>query len=249
MIFLITERDAWTINGYLGIVIIAVMALVAVLSLIYEEWLMSVIFFISAIIFGSGFSVIQPNESMIVQFGGNYAGSYRQAGIVVFVPFSKRIRISLREQIYKSDVMHVHDVKGVPVSMSIVLLFKVVDAPKVVYDVEDMEKYIAIQSEMSVRNLMATYAHTDLLMDEMSLQDLTHQLKQDLNNRLKRTGTTLTEIRVIPELSPEKDIITESAENVTEKLIRFIEKENLLTMNDESKKHIKSKLTTALYEE
>lgn len=249
MIFLITERDAWTINGYLGIVIIAVMALVAVLSLIYEEWLMSVIFFISAIIFGSGFSVIQPNESMIVQFGGNYAGSYRQAGIVVFVPFSKRIRISLREQIYKSDVMHVHDVKGVPVSMSIVLLFKVVDAPKVVYDVEDMEKYIAIQSEMSVRNLMATYAHADLLMDEMSLQDLTHQLKQDLNNRLKRTGTTLTEIRVIPELSPEKDIITESAENVTEKLIRFIEKENLLTMNDESKKHIKSKLTTALYEE
>lgn len=249
MIFLITERDAWTINGYLGIVIIAVMALVAVLSLIYEEWLMSVIFFVSAIIFGSGFSVIQPNESMIVQFGGNYAGSYRQAGIVVFVPFSKRIRISLREQIYKSDVMHVHDVKGVPVSMSIVLLFKVVDAPKVVYDVEDMEKYIAIQSEMSVRNLMATYAHADLLMDEMSLQDLTHQLKQDLNNRLKRTGTTLTEIRVIPELSPEKDIITESAENVTEKLIRFIEKENLLTMNDESKKHIKSKLTTALYEE
>lgn len=249
MIFLITERDAWTINGYLGIVIIAVMALVAVLSLIYEEWLMSVIFFISAIIFGSGFSVIQPNESMIVQFGGNYAGSYRQAGIVVFVPFSKRIRISLKEQIYKSDVMHVHDVKGVPVSMSIVLLFKVVDAPKVVYDVEDMEKYIAIQSEMSVRNLMATYAHADLLMDEMSLQDLTHQLKQDLNNRLKRTGTTLTEIRVIPELSPEKDIITESAENVTEKLIRFIEKENLLTMNDESKKHIKSKLTTALYEE
>lgn len=246
---MITERDAWTINGYLGIVIIAVMALVAVLSLIYEEWLMSVIFFISAIIFGSGFSVIQPNESMIVQFGGNYAGSYRQAGIVVFVPFSKRIRISLREQIYKSDVMHVHDVKGVPVSMSIVLLFKVVDAPKVVYDVEDMEKYIAIQSEMSVRNLMATYAHADLLMDEMSLQDLTHQLKQDLNNRLKRTGTTLTEIRVIPELSPEKDIITESAENVTEKLIRFIEKENLLTMNDESKKHIKSKLTTALYEE
>lgn len=246
---MITERDAWTINGYLGIVIIAVMALVAVLSLIYEEWLMSVIFFISAIIFGSGFSVIQPNESMIVQFGGNYAGSYRQAGIVVFVPFSKRIRISLKEQIYKSDVMHVHDVKGVPVSMSIVLLFKVVDAPKVVYDVEDMEKYIAIQSEMSVRNLMATYAHADLLMDEMSLQDLTHQLKQDLNNRLKRTGTTLTEIRVIPELSPEKDIITESAENVTEKLIRFIEKENLLTMNDESKKHIKSKLTTALYEE
>lgn len=246
---MITERDAWTINGYLGIVIIAVMALVAVLSLIYEEWLMSVIFFISAIIFGSGFSVIQPNESMIVQFGGNYAGSYRQAGIVVFVPFSKRIRISLREQIYKSDVMHVHDVKGVPVSMSIVLLFKVVDAPKVVYDVEDMEKYIAIQSEMSVRNLMATYAHADLLMDEMSLQDLTHQLKQDLNNRLKRTGTTLTEIRVIPELSPEKDINTESAENVTEKLIRFIEKENLLTMNDESKKHIKSKLTTALYEE
>lgn len=248
MIFLITERDAWTINGYLGIVIIAVMALVAVLSLIYEEWLMSVIFFVSAIIFGSGFSVIQPNESMIVQFGGNYAGSYRQAGIVVFVPFSKRIRISLKEQIYKSDVMHVHDVKGVPVSMSIVLLFKVVDAPKVVYDVEDMEKYIAIQSEMSVRNLMATYAHADLLMDEMSLQELTHQLKQDLNNRLKRTGTTLTEIRVIPALSPEKEI-TESAENVTEKLIQFIEKENLLTMSDESKKHIRSKLTTALYED
>lgn len=245
---MITERDAWTINGYLGIVIIAVMALVAVLSLIYEEWLMSVIFFVSAIIFGSGFSVIQPNESMIVQFGGNYAGSYRQAGIVVFVPFSKRIRISLKEQIYKSDVMHVHDVKGVPVSMSIVLLFKVVDAPKVVYDVEDMEKYIAIQSEMSVRNLMATYAHADLLMDEMSLQELTHQLKQDLNNRLKRTGTTLTEIRVIPALSPEKEI-TESAENVTEKLIQFIEKENLLTMSDESKKHIRSKLTTALYED
>src|SRR5699024_5815992 len=108
---------------------------------------------------------------------------------------------------------------------------------------------IAIQSEMSVRNLMATYAHADLLMDEMSLQDLTHQLKQDLNNRLKRTGTTLTEIRVIPELSPEKDIITESAENVTEKLIRFIEKEYLSTMNDESRKPIESTLTTALYEE
>src|SRR5699024_11906708 len=109
--------------------------------------------------------------------------------------------------------------------------------------------YIVILSEMSVRNYMEIYGRADLLMYEMSLQDLTHKLKQDLNNRLKRTGTTLTEIRVIPELSPEKYINTESAENVTEKLIRFIEKENLLTMNDESKKHIKSKLTTALYEE
>src|SRR5699024_6731011 len=129
------------------------------------------------------------------------------------------------------------------------LLFKVVDAPKVVYDVEDMEKYIAIQSEMSVRNLMATYAHADLLMDEMSLQDLTHQLKQDLNNRLKRTGTTLTEIRVIPELSPENKIITEPAEHVTDKLIRSIDKENLLSVNDEANNHINSKQSIALSEE
>src|SRR5699024_12015950 len=94
VIFLITERDAWTINGYLGIVIIAVMALVAVLSLIYEEWLMSVIFFISAIIFGCGFSVIQPNVSMIVKFGGDCSGCYRKAGICVFVSVSFIVRMS-----------------------------------------------------------------------------------------------------------------------------------------------------------
>src|SRR5699024_1054091 len=157
VIFLITERDAWTINGYLGIVIIAVMALVAVFSLIYEEWLMSVIFFISAIIFGSGFLVIIPNESMIVMFCGNYSVNYRQGDIDVYELFSKRIRNTIQEQIYKSDVMHVHDVKGVPVSISIVILFKVVKAHKVVYDVEYKKKYIAIQSEMPVKNLMATY--------------------------------------------------------------------------------------------
>lgn len=248
VIFLITERDAWTINGYLGIVILTVIIGVAALSLIYEEWVMSIIFFCAAFILGSGFTVIHPNESVIVQFGGSYAGSYRQAGMVLFIPFSKKIRISLRERIFKSDVMHVHDVKGKPVSMSIVLLFKVVDAAKAVYDVEDMEKYIAIQSEMSVRNLMTTYAHTDLVTEETSLQEMTHQLKQDLYKRLKRTGVALTEIRVIPALPLNENISKEPPTEWTEKLLQFIEKERLLPLNDESKKILKNKLTTSFQE-
>lgn len=249
---MITEKDAWTINGYLAIVILIVFMIVSLASFFNDELAMGIVFGILAVVFVSGFSVIHPNEAIIVQFAGQYIGTYRQEGIILFIPFSKRNRISLKERIYQSGEIITHDIYGNAVPISIVLLFKIVDAAKAVFDVEDMERYIAIQSEMSLRQCMTSYAFNEMLTDEQTLRQITQDVKNDLMARLPRTGVELSEIRLIPSTLYEQeklDFKVQDSLHLTDQILTFMEKEKIIQLTEEKKLLLKNKLSLALSKE
>src|SRR5699024_8299604 len=90
------ERKAWAMNGFAGIIIIAALITGAVLSLIGGQIVIGGLCLVIAVILGSGITLIQPNQAVVVIFLGKYMGTVRREGIVITVPFSMRRTISLR---------------------------------------------------------------------------------------------------------------------------------------------------------
>src|SRR5690625_4518171 len=145
------EREAWAMNGFIGILAIIILLVVAVFSFINLQILIAIISLMIAVTLASGITLIQPNQSVVVIFLGKYMGSIRKEGIVVTVPFSVRRTISLRVRNFNSKRLKVNDVNGNPIEIAAVIVFKVVDSAKAVFDVDQYEQFVEIQSETAIR--------------------------------------------------------------------------------------------------
>src|SRR5699024_2378833 len=106
------EKEACTMNGFIGILAIIILLCVAVASFLNAQILIGVISIVIAVALGSGITLIQPNQSIVVIFLGKYMGSVRKEGIVITVPFSVRRTISLRVRNFNSKRLKVNDVNG-----------------------------------------------------------------------------------------------------------------------------------------
>src|SRR5690625_5843761 len=145
------ERSAFIINGLLGVFILLILLAATGISLFMEEFIFAGIFLLIAITIGSGITLVQPNQSIVVIFFGKYMGSIRKEGLVFTVPFSIRRTISLRVRNFNSNQLKVNDVKGNPIEIAAVIVYKVVDSAKAVFDVDDYSKFVNIQSEAAIR--------------------------------------------------------------------------------------------------
>ncbi|MBP1948121.1 SPFH domain-containing protein [Virgibacillus litoralis] len=197
---MLREKDAWMMNGYVGILTIAVLLAVTVGSLFQELYVIGAICLAIAIILGSGITLIQPNQSVVVIFLGKYMGSIRKEGIVVTVPFSLRRTISLRVRNFNSKRLKVNDVNGNPIEIAAVIVFKVVDAAKAVFDVDQYEEFVEIQSETAIRAVATKYPYDTFTDEELTLrgnaEEISSQLTKELQERLKVAGVDVIEARL-----------------------------------------------------
>ncbi len=192
---MIMEKDAWSINGYLALIIIAVTLFVGLFSFMQQEFMMALIFFSLGFILSAGITFVQPNQAVIVQFLGKYIGTFRHSGIVMFIPFSTRKKVSLRVRAYQGKTMHISDGDGLAQEIAMMLVFKIVDAAKAVFDVDNIDTYIDIQSELALRQLLAT--EPNVKIDDRQ-QEMVDALKEDMRERLYIAGIELMEIRLFP---------------------------------------------------
>ncbi|MFD2760147.1 SPFH domain-containing protein [Lentibacillus juripiscarius] len=194
------EKEAWMMNGYAGILAIAVLLAVTVLSFFEEHFVLGAISLVIAIVLGSGITVVQPNQSVVVIFLGKYMGSIRKEGIVITVPFSVRRTISLRVRNFNSQKLKVNDVNGNPIEIAAVIVFRVVDAAKAVFDVDRYEKFVEIQSETAIRAVATKYPYDTFTEDEMTLrgnaEEVSSHLAKDLQERLTVAGVEVMETRL-----------------------------------------------------
>ncbi len=200
VITVIREKEAWMMNGYAGILAIAVLLAVTVLSFFEEHFVLGAISLVIAIVLGSGITVVQPNQSVVVIFLGKYMGSIRKEGIVITVPFSVRRTISLRVRNFNSQKLKVNDVNGNPIEIAAVIVFRVVDAAKAVFDVDRYEKFVEIQSETAIRAVATKYPYDTFTEDEMTLrgnaEEVSSHLAKDLQERLTVAGVEVMETRL-----------------------------------------------------
>ena len=197
---MIREKDAWMMNGYVGILAIAILVAVTVMSFLEAQFIIGGIALVIAIALGSGTTVVQPNQAAVVIFLGKYMGSIRKEGIAVTVPFSMRRMVSLRVRNFNSSQLKVNDVNGNPIEIAAVIVFRVVDAAKAVFEVDRYEKYVEIQSETAIRAVATQYPYDTFTDNEMTLrgnaEEVSKELAKDLQERLTVAGVEVLETRL-----------------------------------------------------
>lgn len=146
-----------------------------------------------------GFTVIQPNEALVLVFVGNYNGTVKNNGLVLVNPLCSRKRISLKLQNLHSDILKVNDKKGNPIEIGAVIVWQVAEPSKAIFDVDNYTFFVKIQSEAAVRHLASSYAY-DSDDDEHSLRssidEVSQALRDELNQRLAIAGISIREARI-----------------------------------------------------
>lgn len=194
------EKKAWKINGFLGILLILASLALAVMALIAESFILGALLIILVSLLSSGIIIVQPNEAKAITFFGRYVGSVRDDGFWLTVPLCGRKKVSLRVRNFDSKTLKVNDVHGNPVEIAAVVVFRVIDSAKAVFDVEDYMKFVEIQSETALRHVATKYPYDSYEEDAHSLRgnpdEVAHELAQELQDKLAVAGVEVMEARL-----------------------------------------------------
>jgi len=137
---------------------------------------------------------------MPLVFFGSYFGTIREPGLWLTVPFAVRRGVSLRVSNFSSKILKVNDLMGNPVEIAAVLVVRVVDTAKAIFDVERYETFIEIQSETSLRHIATRYAYDDFEGNGLSLRgnpdEVSAELMTELQQRLNIAGVEVSEARL-----------------------------------------------------
>lgn len=157
--------------------------------------------FVTWIIFMSGFFTLQPNEARALILFGNYIGTERRSGFHWTNPFMTKTKISLRARNFNTPKLKVNDKRGNPIEIGAVVVWRVADTAEALFDVDNYEEYVSVQSESAVRMLASHFAYDDGEEGETTLRsgvdEVSHALQQELQNRLAAAGVVIEETRLI----------------------------------------------------
>lgn len=195
-----TEKKTWHVSGYFGLLFIALLVALTVYSFVQERFMLGVLLAVAAFLLLTSITVIQPNQSNVVTFFGKYLGTVRKDGIWIVVPFSSRKKLSLRVRNFNSAKLKVNDIDGNPIEIAAVVVFRVIDTAKAVFDVDNYEQFVEIQSETALRHVASKYPYDNLDGGGYSLrgntEEVAAELAKELQSRLSVAGVEVIEARL-----------------------------------------------------
>lgn len=218
------EYSGWTINGFAMIffTFVLIPALIALCIVVGGEdnlWIsvgLNIPLFIVLILGMVGYFVQEPNEARVMIFFGKYKGTCRKVGYFWVNPFMTRRKLSLRIRNMDIDPIKVNDKIGNPVLIGMVLVWKIKDTYRVIFDLDSqslgatsgtvnnvaLEKFVRIQSDAALREVTGHFAYdqTGGDTDEMTLRDgsehINELLEHKINERLAMAGMEVVEARI-----------------------------------------------------
>ena len=187
--------------GMLAILIVSQLASVAALVVLPGFLkLIALLWAIGTFICWFGFYMVHPNQSAVLQLFGRYVGTDFVNGLRWANPFFSKQKVSLRVRNFESSKLKVNDHAGNPVDIAAVVVWKVVDSAEAVFEVEDYENFVSIQSEAAIRYLASSYPYEAELATDISLRssgdEITDLLRTEIQNRLQKAGVTVIEARI-----------------------------------------------------
>ena len=148
----------------------------------------------------AGFFMVNPNEGKVLQLFGEYKGTAKQEGLRWANPFLTKKKVSLRVRNFESSRLKVNDIDGNPIEIAAVVVWKVVETAEAIFEVDDYEHYVKVQSEAALRNLATSYAYDAHDDQHVSLRGHTSavadHLKREIQDRLSKAGVQATEARI-----------------------------------------------------
>jgi regulator of protease activity HflC (stomatin/prohibitin superfamily) len=154
---------------------------------------------LASIIGMAGFFTLQPNEARVLLFG-NYKGTERSSGFHWTNPFYSKQRISLRARNQDGDKLKVNDKGGNPIEIAAVVVWRVLDTAQAVFDVDDYQHFVQVQSESAVRHLAGLYNYDHGEAEEITLrsgrEEVSEEMQKELQERLGNAGVEVLEARI-----------------------------------------------------
>ncbi len=204
---MIRENKRSVPSGYLMLVILAI----AQIGFAYAIYLSAVVISIIGIIgsalatifvaiLWAGFFMVHPNEAKVLQLFGKYAGTVREPGLKWANPFYAKTAISSRVRNFESGKLKVNDSRGSPIDIAAVVVWKVFDTAEALFEVDDFEEFVQIQSESALRNLSTTFPYEPHEGEGVALRshpaEIAQALREEIQDRLETAGVTVIEARI-----------------------------------------------------
>jgi hypothetical protein len=204
---MIRERGATAVTGIPMLLFILLVMLAGLWGFVraaqaHDGWLVMATLAVVVIAFTSlfGLTVVNPNESHVVTLFGKYTGSVKTAGLWWVNPFTLRKRVSLRVRNFESARLKVNDHDGNPIEIAAVVVWRVVDSAEAIFEVDNYQEFVSVQTEAAVRNLATTHAYDSHVDGAMSLRGNTAEIADDLRKeiqaRLEKAGVEVIESRI-----------------------------------------------------
>lgn len=218
-----------------------------------------------------GLFVVNPNEGRVLTLFGKYSGTVKIPGLWWVNPFMAKKKVSLRIRNFETTKLKVNDANSNPIEIAAVVVWKVIDTAEAMFEVDDYEHYVKVQSESAVRTLATAYpydAHTD---GEEALSTHTAEVSKQLNvevqERLGKAGVEVTEARIShlaysPEIASAmlqrqqasaiiaaRQKIVEGAVGMVETALEMLASKKILELDSERKAQMVSNLLVVLCSE
>ena len=199
---MIKEKQGFSINGYVMCLAVLPLLHLIFLYLVIADIAQYVGVLLSALTASGwvGFFMVQPNQGKVLTLFGSYVGTVKENGLRWTIPFFIRKTISLRIRNFESGRIKVNDNLGNPVDIATIVVWSVTDTAEAVFEVDDYESFVTIQSESALRNLASSYAYDPQEEGSIALrshpQKISEQLKEEIQERLGKAGVTVHEARI-----------------------------------------------------
>ncbi len=204
---MIREREKTTTSGLLMLVVLLLVLAAAIAGMVraalIEDARGAIAFVVVIVLAGlasAGFFTVAPNEGRVLQLFGAYRGTAKEEGLRWANPFYTKRRISMRVRNFESARLKVNDTDGNPIEIAAIVVWRVVDTAEAVFQVDDYENYVKVQTESAVRNLATHYPYDAHLEGQLSLRGSTDEvakgLKAEIQDRLAKAGVEVIEARI-----------------------------------------------------
>jgi regulator of protease activity HflC (stomatin/prohibitin superfamily) len=184
------------------VALVALGVLIGILGGSAATWIAGAVLIALAALTAPGFFVLQPNASMVLILFGRYVGTEDRDGLWWTNPLTAiwRVQVSRRVRNFQSDRLKVNDAGGSPIVMAAVIVWRVVDTARAIFDVQEFEQFVVVQSETAVRHLATLYPYDNGEDDGPSLRTDTDEvsgaLHDELQARLDAAGIEVLEARL-----------------------------------------------------
>jgi regulator of protease activity HflC (stomatin/prohibitin superfamily) len=147
-----------------------------------------------------GLFVVAPNEGKVLTLFGNYKGTTKQPGLWFTNPFMTKAAVSLRVRNFETGKLKVNDARSNPVDIAAVVVWRVTDTAEAIFEVNNYEEYVHMQSESALRALASKYPYDTHGDSDISLSthtdEVSHSLLEALIERLAKAGVEVMEARI-----------------------------------------------------
>ena len=204
---MIREKLRKVPSGYLMLVVLLVLQLATfygVFTAIVAQSIVSTVVamlgLIIVAILWAGFFMVHPNQARVLQLFGAYAGTARESGLRWANPFYSKRAVSTRVRNFESGKLKVNDSRGSPIEIAAVVVWKVIDTAEAIFEVDDYEEFVHIQTESALRNMTTTYPYEPHEGDGMALRsnpvEIAQALREEIQDRLEEAGVNVIEARI-----------------------------------------------------